>query len=124
MREFTPAEEIRLEYLTPSLLAGSANSFCEDCRDLRKLGLEVIDELPPTEDVNPIIVVGRFAGYAALCPRDEAIPKAECKPGLCGQMDENRKCQLRELIGMTPEQRAQKVRELAHGKGHVEFTAD
>lgn len=107
------AEEITLENLTAGVLANSANEFCGDCRDLRKLGVDVIDELPPSEAIDPRIVVGRFAGFAALCERDSPIPTPECGPGGCGIIQDERKCLLRELIEMTPAERVAKVAELA-----------
>lgn len=107
------AEEIPFEELTPGSLARSANIFCDGCRDLRQLGCDVIDELPPAENLNLAIIVGRFAGFAALCLRDRPVPPAECRPGGCGTIDDSRACMLSELVTMTPEQRAAKVRELA-----------
>jgi hypothetical protein len=118
------AEEIGLENLTPGVLARSANLFCKDCRDLRQFGLDVIEELPPIEDIDPVAVVGRFAGFAALCPREKVIPEPKCNPGLCGEIGEDRKCLLKELVELTAEQRIQRIRELAHGNNFVEFTAD
>jgi hypothetical protein len=103
--------EIKLEDLSPGQLAQSANEFCGSCRDLRKFATEVIDTLPAREDIDPSIIVGRFAAFASLCSRETPIPdpNTDC----CSVINPERKCRLTELLDMSPQERTAKVQELS-----------
>jgi hypothetical protein len=110
-------EEINLENLTSSRLAGLGNENCNGCTNLKGLGYDVIEALPATEEFDLAPVIGRFAGFAALCPRTEPVPppKSSCEDqkGLCSVVPEERKCLFQELLQMTPAERLQLVQRLA-----------
>lgn len=106
-------EDFKLQDLSISLLAESGNPNCVKCVKARQLGADVIDELPAREDIEAGQVVARFAGFAALCPREAPIPPAVCVDGQCGVISDERKCQFLELLNMSPDERMKKIQEIA-----------
>jgi len=98
--------------LTPSSLAKYGPSVCADCRDLLMLAKDVIEELPTAEEANLALTIARFAGFAALCGRQTPIPGPDTDP--CSVIGEDRKCKLKELMEMTPEEKAIIAGEIAN----------
>jgi hypothetical protein len=105
-------ERIDLEDLKPGVMSAQGNPNCEDCSDLRNFGLDILEALPPREDIDTSVLLGRFVGLSSLCPREVPVPPASCDEGPCSVKPESRKCMLKELIEMTPEDRLQKISEI------------
>jgi hypothetical protein len=111
-------EEITLENLTASQLASFGNANCIGCTQLRGFAQEIIDILPTEEETRLGYIIGRFAGFAAFCPRLNPVPApnftSNQKSGAaCSVLPKERKCKFSELMNMTAEERAEKVREIA-----------